>query len=476
MIPQRVKLSGFLSYKDEQEVRFDESPLWMLSGTNGSGKSSVFDAVTFALFGHHRGGSQGATELVNKESNTLGVEFDFTVEKHLYRIKRTVRRRTSGVAGTQQVYRAVPSTAVAKAGAAPAAVEWEPVPDTQLKAKFDAWVKDTIGLDYETFTSSVLLLQGKAEKLLDSTPAGRAGVLARIVDLERYQKLHGRADERRRELKARLEALATQLQGIRDVADEELAAARDRIALAEGARTTAQDRIDALVALELQARNWADKTRNLTAARGKLQSAEALLGTALAIERDYHRLRELRDVLPAVGVIVTERGRVGDSERKTQRLTGQREERAGERRKTEHALDQARKKLAALKKTLADDEGKQAGLNTRLRDLAGVLEKVRQAEDAEAEADRLGEELKRYPADPDAAVRAAQEQVEALAAVKEVVPLLTRLLTERTELIQATHREGDARKDEARLKADGVKLRADLDAVTAELAKARAER
>ena len=71
MIPQRVKLSGFLSYKDEQEICFDESPLWMLSGTNGSGKSSIFDAVTFALFGHHRGGSQSAAELINKESNTL---------------------------------------------------------------------------------------------------------------------------------------------------------------------------------------------------------------------------------------------------------------------------------------------------------------------------------------------------------------------------------------------------------------------
>src|SRR5437763_14338026 len=95
MIPQRVKLSGFLSYKDEQEIRFDGSQLWMLSGTNGSGKSSIFDAVTFALFGHHRGGSQSATELINKESNTLSVEFDFTIERQLYRITRTVRRRTA---------------------------------------------------------------------------------------------------------------------------------------------------------------------------------------------------------------------------------------------------------------------------------------------------------------------------------------------------------------------------------------------
>src|SRR5580698_9843952 len=107
MIPQRIKLSGFLSYKDEQEIRFDGSPLWMLSGTNGSGKSSIFDAVTFALFGHHRGGSQSAVELINKESNTLSVEFDFTVDKQLYRAKRTVRRRASGVAGTQQVMKYV---------------------------------------------------------------------------------------------------------------------------------------------------------------------------------------------------------------------------------------------------------------------------------------------------------------------------------------------------------------------------------
>ena len=117
MIPQRVKLSGFLSYKDEQEIRFDESPLWMLSGTNGSGKSSIFDAVTFALFGHHRGGSQSAVELINKESSTLAVEFDFTVEKQLYRIKRTVRKRTSGVASTQQVMKRIQD-------------EWQAIPDS----------------------------------------------------------------------------------------------------------------------------------------------------------------------------------------------------------------------------------------------------------------------------------------------------------------------------------------------------------
>src|SRR5436305_11183403 len=245
MIPQRVKLSGFLSYKDEQEVRFGGSQLWMLSGTNGSGKSSIFDAVTYALFGHHRGGKLEAAELINKESNTLAVEFDFTLDGQLYRIKRTVRRRTTGTAGTQQILRHTPGG------------EWDPIADTQLKAKFDAWIKDKIGLDYETFTSSVLLLQGKSEKLLDSTPAGRAGVLARIVDLERYQKLHGRADEKRRELKGALDAIANQLSGLRDVTDDELAAAVGLIETAEAARSQTQEQIERLQTVELQARNWA---------------------------------------------------------------------------------------------------------------------------------------------------------------------------------------------------------------------------
>lgn len=469
MIPQRVKLSGFLSYKDEQEIRFDGSPLWMLSGTNGSGKSSVFDAVTFALFGHHRGGSQSAAELINKETNTLAIEFDFTSEKQLYRIKRTVRRQKNDkIASTQQVLKLINSEIAGEA--------WEAISGTEYKAKFDTWVKDKIGLDYETFTSSVLLLQGKSEKLLDSTPAGRAGVLARIVDLERYQKLHGKADDKRRALKSELEGIGNQLSGVKEVSEEEYAEVQAKIIEAEESRTRTQERIDSLVALELRARRWADTQSKLAGVKVKLADAEKLLGTAMEIEKQHTRMRELRDVLPAVGTIVTERGRVSESERNTERFTKERERVADQRFKTEHALDQGRKKLATLKKTQTDDETAKAKLEARLRELASVLEKVRQVEDAEAEVKRLDDELKLLPPEPDKAVKALQEEQEQLVVLAQNIAVLERLHQDRAELTKAVASDKTARAEEAKLKAEGIKAKEDFAALEANAKSAREDK
>src|SRR5262249_26330470 len=145
MIPQRVYLRGFLSYRDEQEVRFDGSALWMLSGLNGSGKSSVFDAVTYALFGHHRGGSQHAHELINKDSPGAVVEFDFTQDGEQYRAKRTLQRDAKGGAkGNQQIFH----SRAAENGSS----KWVAIEDTGRKTEFDRWVQEHIGLNFETFT------------------------------------------------------------------------------------------------------------------------------------------------------------------------------------------------------------------------------------------------------------------------------------------------------------------------------------
>src|SRR5262245_29142841 len=184
MIPQRIVLQGFLCYRDRQEISFDDSPLWMLAGLNGSGKSAVFDAVTYALFGGHRGGQIHTEQLINKESDALVVEFDFRLGDDTFRIKRTLRK--AGRSTRQLLRRVVGSEGKEK---------WEAVENTGGARGFEEWIKDHVGLNYETFTSSVLLMQGRADKLLNADHHERRKVLAGIVDLERYEKLHRRADE-----------------------------------------------------------------------------------------------------------------------------------------------------------------------------------------------------------------------------------------------------------------------------------------
>ena len=284
-------------------------------------------------------------------------------------------------------------------------------------------------------------------------------MLARIVDLERFQKLHTKADDKRKGLKAQLEGISNQLLGIRDVTDDEFATASLRIAQAEDARTLAQQRSDTLMSLEIQARNWDSVQKKLAAGHAKLASAESVLKHAIAIEHEYNRLRELRDVLPAVNTIVTERGRINESERKTEQFTKQREVRADDRRRTENALEQSRKKRDALKKTLAEDETKQTTLNSRLRELTSVLAQVKHVEDAEAEVKRLDAELKQLPADPEASVRKFLQEQDRLAFLTEHIKLLNRLHEDRSELTKVVAGEKQARTDEAKLKADGIKAK-----------------
>src|SRR5262249_11472857 len=175
------------------------------------------------------------------------------------------------------------------------------------------------GLNYETFTSSVLLLQGRSEKLLDATAKGRAEVLASIVDLQRYQRLHEMADGERKTLRGRVEELQAQWSGMAEVTDLELAAAANRIDDAAEALQRAQQEVQSRQELEFQSRHWAEVRQRLDAAMARRQQAEAVLQGSAAIERDLARLRELRAVLPHLEVVFLNRTGQRQAEEAAQR-------------------------------------------------------------------------------------------------------------------------------------------------------------
>jgi DNA repair protein SbcC/Rad50 len=262
MIPLRVLLKGFLCYKDEQEIDFAGAAVWLLTGPNGSGKSSIFDAVTYSLFGHHRGGGTDAIELINKDCDNALVTFEFTLDDKPYLIQRTLQR---GKQATQLIH-ALNSTG-----------KWESIDGTNLQKGFKAWIDQHIGLSYDTFTSSVLLLQGRAERLLDSTAKGRFEVLAGIVDLDRFERLHKRADEARKHLESKVKAGRERLAALPEVSSVELVEAESKIHGAETQRSAAQTEWDGWRSRESLAQQWAELQIKLSAARQRAaQTAKTL--------------------------------------------------------------------------------------------------------------------------------------------------------------------------------------------------------
>lgn len=282
MIPLRVSVKGFMSYRDEAEIAFEGAPLWVLAGPNGAGKSAIFDAITYALYGVHRGGAQNAKALINHDAKGLVVEFDFAIGDEAYRVKRTLGRK-----GTPTVQ------AFSLAGG-----EAEPVAETETKAGFDRWVLDTIGLDARTFTASVLLQQGRSEALLEADPKVRHEMLGQIIDLSAYERLHERADARYKAKRALAESLRAQLEAVGEVDDAEVAQLETEIAAATRQATEARELLDRMLVLEGNAARWAELNAERTEIERALAEASSLEAQAGEIERSAARFADLERVLP----------------------------------------------------------------------------------------------------------------------------------------------------------------------------------
>jgi len=443
MIPQRIAVQGFLCYRDEQEIGFDTAALWMLAGLNGSGKSAVFDGVTYALFGGHRGGTSGAEELINKSSDRAMIEFDFLLEGKAYRARRTLKRKPKGgTTPTQQIYR--------REGG-----QWQPVPDTVNKRDFDRWVLENVGLTYETFTSSVLLMQGKAEKLLDAGPKGRFEVLAGIVDLDRYQRLHERADEKRKQLKERVEALQFQLHEAAEVTAAELMTAEDRASGLEDAVQQGHEQLDRLQRLVVQAEQWQQTEGRLTQARRQLSDGQKLLADATSIEAAMARLTELRNVLPPLHSVRQLHQRLIEARRLAASLADEQRTLAAKLGQLTTQLAECRSEQQRLQESTATQQHREQEIAARLRELGSLLASVKLCESQRIDLKRVEDELARLPANAAASLQIAQQERERLRSVALALPLLSHFHTARQALALAIQQGQSAALGQAEIKANG---------------------
>ncbi len=189
-------MSNFMCYRDNvPPLSFEGIHTACISGDNGNGKSTLIDAITWALWGKTRAKSDD--DLIHLGETEMGVEFDFAVGEENYRIIRrhSKPKRRSGQGRTMLEFQ------VATDGSFRALTE-SSIAQTQQK------ITDTLHIDYTTFVNSALLLQGRADEFTIKRPVERKQVLADILGLSFYDKLEEEAKDRAKErevAKAQLE-------------------------------------------------------------------------------------------------------------------------------------------------------------------------------------------------------------------------------------------------------------------------------
>jgi exonuclease SbcC len=248
MIPVRVELQNFLTYAAAEDggpvvLDFDSAPLWSVGGDNGAGKSAIFDAVTYTLYGQHRGGKQHDNRLIRKGATTAKVSFEFRQAGQRYKVERTITRKTTRSGKPGQDAKSVHAAVWDDAEQA-----WLAVPDADKSTELERWVGSLLGMGFETFRSSILLRQGEADRLLTAKPNERFKVLAGLIDLSAYQRLERLADQRRRRESSAVELVEQHLAGLEAVTDDDLAAAATTLEEAEAAvaaADTARSQADA---------------------------------------------------------------------------------------------------------------------------------------------------------------------------------------------------------------------------------------
>ena len=205
MIPVQLTLKNFLSYSDAT-LDFNGLHTACICGANGAGKSSLLEAITWAIWGESRASSED--DVIQTGAKEVRVDFVFTSFNQIYRVIRT---RYRGQSSSLEFQVDTPGGFKALTAKGVRATQQE--------------ILTHIKIDYDTFINSAYLRQGRADEFMLKRPNERKEILAELLKLNQYDDLEDRAKDLSRSFKAQaeqversIESMQTQLQQRLEVA------------------------------------------------------------------------------------------------------------------------------------------------------------------------------------------------------------------------------------------------------------------
>ncbi|MBA4508526.1 exonuclease SbcC [Clostridium sporogenes] len=214
MKPKKLVIKGLNSFIEKQEIDFEtlvNRGLFGIFGPTGSGKSSILDAITMALYGDI---ARDSTQFINLDTDSLFVSYEFQIasadEREDYIVSRTVKRDKKGGYKTT-------AARLVKNGEEEEEIIADKPRDIQKN------IESIIGLTAEDFTRSVVLPQGKFSEFLKLSGKSRRDMLERIFGLEKYgKKLSERIRKARNKQLSSLTLIEGRLEQYKDISKEKL--------------------------------------------------------------------------------------------------------------------------------------------------------------------------------------------------------------------------------------------------------------
>ncbi len=274
MIPVRLELTNFLSYRETAVLDLEGIHLAGISGANGAGKSSIMEAITWALFGQSRVRSDD--DLVNRQADDEGaaeIRFTFRLEGVTYRV---IRRKRPGKTTLLELQMEAGDGA------------WKPLSESKLR-ETQAAIEDLLRMNYDTFINASFLLQGKADQFTTRTASQRKEILAELLGVTEWERYREQAAAKRKEEEGKIDLLEARLAEFANELEEE-PARLDALLEAENRHQAVVDKRDLKeqllqqarlkeAAREQQRKSIADSEIRIERLRKNLATASATLQT-----------------------------------------------------------------------------------------------------------------------------------------------------------------------------------------------------
>lgn len=218
MRPRRIEMEGFGTFVAPTAVDFDDVDLVAFVGPTGSGKSTVIDAMTFALYGSvaRYDDARLVAPVISQTANEARVRLDFESAGVAHTAVRVVRRTKTG-ASTKEAR--LERTAAGDAEAEVIASGAKEVTEA---------VEALLGLDFTQFTRTVVLPQGEFAKFLKDDPGNRQKLLSRLLDLGLYARMGSAARARSAEAATQADVFAKEAAAMGEATADAVTAARAR--------------------------------------------------------------------------------------------------------------------------------------------------------------------------------------------------------------------------------------------------------